>query len=184
MPGGSGGQRLEGSTEQAGNPWVWVRDPASKDKVEEWWWTTPNINLGPPHACTQRSMFLYIHEYLYMHVHKCKIHTQEKWKIIIIVNPFTQSLQGNKLSAAPESNASPSAGQQQMKLDVTKLLAPEARDDPSHALLKIASQWPQANTAVENDHRSTVNRNKLPMNDSHHSVATWFLWFPSLTHHT
>lgn len=58
---------------------------------------------------------------------------------------------------------------------------PEARDDPSHALLKIASQWPHAGTAVENDHRSTVNRNELLINDRHHGAATWFLWFPHIT---
>lgn len=43
-----------GSMEQADEPdyfselWVWLREPDSKGKVEEWWWKLPDINLGPP----------------------------------------------------------------------------------------------------------------------------------------
>lgn len=59
-------------------------------------------------------------------IHKCKIQIQEKWK------KNKRACRGISYQQPQGLKASPSADQLQMKLDVTRLLTPEARDDPSH----------------------------------------------------
>jgi hypothetical protein len=61
--------KLLRETSPIGELWVWLRAPASMNKVERQWKKTPQINLGPQHILSHTNVCICTHWYSHKYKH-------------------------------------------------------------------------------------------------------------------